>query len=234
MRDDTIAAILTGPAGIASTDQKRAELTAQVDCEEALDFSNRRRARISCVAPHMLDSHEGSCRCDGCSTGVSHVVWAGIDPDCGCGCADGTVRISVPMDQKNCPAASMPWDVWQAKTNPIYESVWKCFDFQTTANILDQYSTYQLCTLGGEWSVLLAATHFIQLHLRINPNFGLAASKQASLGRSVAPMHPAILHNRGIINSNYGSNHWSFSSHGLEYQTLLKGPVALAGMAWGI
>ena len=221
--------MLEGPAGISDGLRKPVRTHKHVRL-------TRRRTAVQCVAPHLLPRHDSGCRCNSCSTGLSREAWAGIDPSCGCECSDaeGAITIKLPVDQQDCPCGSIPWDVWQAKTNVLYEPVWKCFEWDTVAMLLDSYSNYQLCTSGGEWSVLLAATHFVQLHMRINPNFGMAASKQAALGRAVTPMHPAVLHNRGIINSNYGSNHWSMSTYGLEYQTLLKGPVALAGMAWGI
>lgn len=234
MKDVALSELLKGSAGIKTN--RPAKLFEDNDpCEEVLDFSQRQRWQIQPVAPHMLQRHEGSCRCNSCDTGTSKSVWAGIDPDCGHSCTHGNaIALNIPTGQQPCLEASLPWDVWQAKTNPIYEPVWKFFSFHETARLLDQYSAYQLFTAGGEYSVLLAASHFVQLHLRINPNLGLAASTQASIGKAVAPINVALFHNKGIINSNFGSNHWSFSSHGLEYVTLMKGPVALAGMAWGI
>lgn len=192
----------------------------------------RNRFKVQCIGAHLLERHEGACRCSTCIMGVGRAAWKGIEPQCqSCDSHDSPSVIMIPVDQRECPLGTLPWDVFQIKTNLIFKNVWSCLGIPETVCFLDFYSDYQIC--NKPMSVLMAATHFLLLHTQINANFGLAMSRQASLGRGVSPVHPALLSNRGIIESTYGSNHFSYTSFGLNYMDMRKSMSALVGQAWG-
>lgn len=173
---------------------------------------------IQCVVPPMP---QFTSSCDVCCSTAHTMV------NCGCE-EDEPVEVFEMQYGTECPEGSMPIEIYTALNSPEYEAIWACYEAHEIAAVLDRYLCFHVCGCSGSQSVLLAASHFMQLHGQINPATLTAWVKQATKPTAVIQPWP-----EQILKSKYGSQHWALTSYGQHYQEIRKPAIALAGMAWG-
>jgi hypothetical protein len=126
-----------------------------------------------------------------------------------------------------CPPGTIPSIIREARDNPLFSSVFACFD----DNVLRDYfcSMAQYAVPGcGDIPVLLAAAHFYTL-LAQNQRLGtMAMVNQAENGKPLELVAIAAGNMKDFT-------HWHLSFYGIQYQNMYQKPAtAYLGMAWGL
>ena len=118
-----------------------------------------------------------------------------------------------------------------AREDVLMESVFECYDDDELIQILASYSNFRLHLNSlpiSNKSVILAAAHFVSLHVGLQRNMSATAGRQVQKGSPISPIA------KDSVIGAYGLTHWYLTTYGIEYKQLESSGNSFSSFATGI